>query len=178
MTRLKELYYSEHPEKGIDPIRVMLDLNSKYTLLPDLFEIFGRESFLKFIKVFGGKSIVKIPSYRDLEKSFEAVAIWQALRKSNTPEMVKRLCNRYSMKESEVRAAYQRIEGLLNEEAYKFLADEEATTESGTGSDAGEISTAELDDIEAAEDDSEGSEGFSFDELFGVETGAVATAVV
>lgn len=176
MTRLKELYYTEHPEKGIDPIRVMLDLNSKYTLLPDLFEIFGRESFLKFIKVFGGKSIVKIPSYRDLEKSFEAVAIWQALRKSNTPEMVKRLCNRYSMKESEVRAAYQRIEGLLNEEAYKFLADdEETTTEPSTGSDAGEITPAEL---EATEDDACGGEVVGFDELFGVETGTGATAVI
>lgn len=99
--------------EGVDPIDVILYLNAKYTLLPEISEVFGKEHILKFIETFGGKTI-KVPAIEDVEKTVEWITIWSLVRKNNSSENVKKIANRYGIKEAEVRLAYEKVQEVMD----------------------------------------------------------------
>lgn len=128
---------------GIDPLEAVLYLNAKYTLLPELFEVFGHDNTMKFLELFGGKTL-KVPPVLEMQKAFDYLGIWSSLRKSNNPTTVKRLCKRYEMSYAEVREAYRRVQDMFNAQQKRFKQAAEEAVEAGRGA-AGDIETQERD---------------------------------
>jgi hypothetical protein len=99
---------------GVDPLEAAIILNAKYTVLPELLEIFGADHLLHFLTVFGGRT-VKVPPVEDIEKTLVHLTIWSTLKNAqNKDNAAKRLSLRYDMPRSDIRAAYKRVQEMID----------------------------------------------------------------
>jgi phosphopantetheinyl transferase (holo-ACP synthase) len=112
--KLKEVLAEDRKlSRGLDPVNAILCLCARHTLLPEIFNTFGRDSVLSFLDRFGGKTI-KVPSVKSVYDALIAITIWDALEKSNTPDTITRLAKRFSLKESEVKAHRNKVQEMLD----------------------------------------------------------------
>jgi hypothetical protein len=112
----KKLLTAERKDfRGLDAIEAVLFLCGKYTMLPEIFEIFGPEKAWKFLTVFGGRTI-KVPSEKSVQESISHLLIWSELSNTHDSqrEAIKRLAHRYDMKDSEVRSAAARVQDMID----------------------------------------------------------------
>lgn len=124
--KLKELVQDRKTFGNVDPVEAVLFLTSRYSLLPDIFDIFGREQAIEFLERFGGKTI-KIPSVKNVEEAIQQLVIWKALTADDSQENYKRLSSKYGLKESELRTAKQRVQDMFNEQRKRFGRPEQET---------------------------------------------------
>lgn len=106
--------------KHIDALQVALVRASRDSILPELYEIFGKESLLKFLDIFAGTT-VKVPTKKVLENSIRDTFIYLSLekiKKSGKPkkvmtDVVRDLADRYSMGMEEVWLVYRDMQGFF-----------------------------------------------------------------
>jgi hypothetical protein len=106
--------------KHIDALQAALVRASRDSILPELYDIFGRESLLKFLDIFAGTT-VKVPTKKVLEDSIRDTFIYLSLektKKSGKPkkvmtDVVRDLAGRYSIGMEEVWAIYRDMQGFF-----------------------------------------------------------------
>lgn len=120
-TELKEvLSLSSREFSGIDPLEATIHLTSKYSFLPEIYDIFGKEKVLLFLEKFGGKSI-KVPTLDSIEDSLMSLVFWDVIRrKGQHLDRAKNLANRYNMSEAQVMEKYRAVSKLLKEQNRRF----------------------------------------------------------
>lgn len=122
MSRFTKVLQEIRTTLHIDPVDTAMLLQSRHTLLPEIFEVFGQDQAFKFMEVFGGKTI-KVPSIEDMEKSLEALVIWAHVREaSNKSAEIRKLALRFGKKVSEVRSLYKKVQALSDEQTEAFIA--------------------------------------------------------
>ena len=105
--------------KHIDVLQVSLLRAGKHTLLPELYDIFGKDKLLKFLDIFAGTTI-EVPSKKVLESAIRDTYIYLSLeniRKGGgnrkKSDVVKDLADRYSIESSEVLRIYADMKGYF-----------------------------------------------------------------
>ena len=99
--------------KHIDALQVSLLRAGKNTLLPELYDIFGKEKLLKFLDIFAGTT-VKVPTKKVLEYAIRDTYIYLGMEKARTsghkkkrmPDVVKDLAARYDIDEFHIWKIY------------------------------------------------------------------------
>ena len=71
--------------KVIDVLQVALMRVSRFSLLPELYEIFGKETLVKFLDIFAG-TIVQVPSREILERAIRDTSIFMRLSEAKDDE--------------------------------------------------------------------------------------------
>lgn len=96
----------------IDALQVSLLRAGKHTLLPELYDIFGKERLLKFLDTFAGTT-VQVPSKKVLELAIRDTYIYLTLNmslksgKKKKSDVVKSLSERYDITGHEVLNIYR-----------------------------------------------------------------------
>ena len=79
-------YPDRDPFRQVDIFHVVLLNAAADTVLPELYEIFGRERMVKFLEIFAGVTI-RIPSASIFSDAVRDVMIYQDLGKSTDPKV-------------------------------------------------------------------------------------------
>ena len=105
--------YEEGTNRHIDAIKAVLILQSNFDLLPELYEIFGKEDTLKFLSIFAGR-VIRVPSKGEIDQSIRDVMIWVALSKNGAPDNVRALAVKYGVTKNEVIRIHGRVKELMS----------------------------------------------------------------
>ena len=98
-------------------LKVALLRTSPKSHIMELFSIFGKETFLKFLDIFADKTF-KVPSMETVERAMKDVIIYLHLKKATTaakPKMVRLLAKKLGLTAGDVRVAYAEMERLFGE---------------------------------------------------------------
>ena len=90
-----------------------------------LFEVFGKEYFLKFLDIFAGTD-VKVPTKNKLEEAVRQVGIFMELKRADPaerPRIIRDLAKKYGLTAGEVRTVFVELDKLFEVEGY-ILPDE------------------------------------------------------
>lgn len=102
----------------------LLVSSGKYTFLPELYDIFGREATIQFLEVFAGCRI-RVPKLDKLEALARATAIYVRIRQARPrqrPAIIQILAEEYDLTEDRVRSIYHNIsESLEQELGFKLI---------------------------------------------------------
>jgi hypothetical protein len=102
--------------KEFDILKVVLLECCDKSHIPELYEIFGRENFLKFIDIFAG-STIKCPSREVLDKAVRDVTVYLLISKSgvgNRSSLVRDLAVQYGVTVGVIRQIYVEMQDRLN----------------------------------------------------------------
>lgn len=104
--------------KHIDALQVSLLRAGKNTLLPELYDIFGKENLLKFLDTFAGTT-VEVPTKKVLEDAIRDTYVYLTLEKGlkssnkKKSDVVKELSDRYDIEGREVLRIYRDMKGYF-----------------------------------------------------------------
>lgn len=98
---------------AVDPLALVLISCDKFQVLPELLEIFGRESLLKFIDIFAGQTI-KVPDRDVFDTYLRDVSIWKNYCLQPYLPTLQRLADVYSISVDEAKAIVDRIDNLIH----------------------------------------------------------------
>lgn len=104
--------------RQVDTFYALLISESKYSYLPELHDIFGRDATIKFMEIFSGCT-VRVPSIKKLSQTARAVVIYVRIEqaKSNAQlAIVKALAEEYEITEDRVRSIYAKTKVKLEDE--------------------------------------------------------------
>ncbi len=99
-------------EKRVNALRIILLYRSEGTLIPELFEIFGREKLFKFLDIFAGTTI-KVPDKGLLKRIIRDTAIYLALVNNYTDLQVDYLARRYDISQTEVVNIFKELHSVI-----------------------------------------------------------------
>lgn len=103
--------------RQVEVFYALLVSSGRYTFLPELYDIFGREATIKFLEVFAGCRI-KVPSIEKLENLARSTAIYVRIKQSKSKRramIVQMLAEEYELTEDRVRSIYNRTRLNLEE---------------------------------------------------------------
>lgn len=106
--------------KFFDFMMICLLESAGDTLIPQLYDVFGKENFLKFMSIFAGTTI-KVPNLKIIEDTMRDVAIYLRLRDlpvGSRAEAVRDLAAQYSRTRGEIRRSFMSMESRF--ERYKM----------------------------------------------------------
>lgn len=108
-------FFERNSRRSIDALFVLLVHSGRYELLPELYEVFGREKLLQFLEIFGGTTI-KVPSEKDLIQAARDVAIYTRLHDAQPghKDPVDDLCHEYDLCSDEVYTIYREMAQLMD----------------------------------------------------------------
>ena len=95
----------------MDTFRVVFVRAAQYTLFPELLEVFGSESLLKFLDIFGGMTI-RVPDRTLLQQALRDTDIFQKIQSQDNPGVTEALAVRYNISPDLVRDIYLRVKVL------------------------------------------------------------------
>ena len=90
---------------------LLLDYTGEESLLPEIYEVFGSDYFIKFMDVFAGKSF-SIPLHNELEEAVMKADIFYRLngiKSKDEYDQVQALSRRYEVNSERVRLIYNRL---------------------------------------------------------------------
>lgn len=96
--------------KMLDALEIVLLYRFSETLLPEIFDVIGKEKFIEFLSVFSGMT-VKVPDLEELKKAIRDTSIFLEVSKGTD---MRRLELEYDMKESEIMAIYKEVSNYLS----------------------------------------------------------------
>ena len=96
--------------KNIHILQVVLSSMDEESLLPELYDIFGREALLKFLDIFGGTT-VKVPKRNVVKAAVERVKVWVALE--NKLATITQLADEMGKTEAHIRRLYSQAKKQL-----------------------------------------------------------------
>jgi hypothetical protein len=114
-TTLKWDIFDPSAAKHIDALQMALTRTGRDTLLPELYEIFGKEATIKFLDIFAGTT-VKVPSKQVIENAIRDTFIYLTLKKAKRSynikpaDVVNDLADRYSIERETVNLIYREME--------------------------------------------------------------------
>lgn len=97
--------------KNVHILQVVLSSMDEENLLPELYEIFGREALLKFLDIFGGVTI-RVPKRDIVRSAVEKVKVWIVLE--NKLATVAQLSEEMGKSEAHIRRLYSMAKKELN----------------------------------------------------------------
>lgn len=100
--------------KHVDVFQVVLLNAAEHTPLPELLDIFGKESVVKFLDIFSGVTF-QVPSKEVLTTSARDVDIYVTLARTGTDseQTVSDLSTKYDVSAQQVRDCYDRVDILM-----------------------------------------------------------------
>jgi len=109
------LFLERSTRREVDVLYVLLVHSGRYELLPELYEVFGREHLIRFLEVFGGTTL-KVPSEQDLAQAARDVSIYCRLSEAprgSVGEVVGSLAKEYSIEEGVVEQIHAQMAKLM-----------------------------------------------------------------
>ncbi len=97
---------------------VLLVSSGRYTFLPELYDIFGREATINFLEIFSGCTL-KVPSVQKLEKLARDVTVYTRIERApgnQKSAIVKALATDYELTEDRIRSLYAKTKVKLEDE--------------------------------------------------------------
>lgn len=94
--------YDERLDRYVDALYAVLVASGEMQFFPEMREIFGKDSVVKFLDVFAGQTIV-VPPREVLEAKIRDVAMWITLCKNGSASVITDLAKEYGLSESQVR---------------------------------------------------------------------------
>jgi hypothetical protein len=97
--------------KHIDALQVALLRAGKDTLLPEIYDIFGKDKLLKFLDIFAGTTVV-VPTKKVVEDSIRDTYIYLGMEKAKAQrkemaDVVRDLALRYDIDNRDVHTIYE-----------------------------------------------------------------------
>jgi hypothetical protein len=99
-------------------VSIMLLRSGKYSFLPELLDVVGREQMLSLLQMFAGLQI-QFPSTSELERYAKEVSIFFRVHRAKPAQrsaIVKDLADVYLVDEDTVNAIYQKIRKLVEQD--------------------------------------------------------------
>ena len=103
-------------KREVDALYVLLIHSGRYELLPELYEVFGREHLIRFLELFGGTTIT-VPNTEDLAQAVRDVSIYcrmSAAPKEQQSEVAASLSKEYSVDGTLVLRIYAQMTKLMD----------------------------------------------------------------
>lgn len=101
-------------------LRVALSRTCPRSHVVALFDVFGKDHFLKFLDLFAGTS-VQVPTKNKLEEAVRQVGIYMEMKRVTSrrrPSVARQLAKKYGLTAGEVRMAFVELDKLFVEEGY------------------------------------------------------------
>lgn len=93
--------------KDVLAITIMID--QKYTFLPEIYEVFGKEKMLKFMSIFGGTT-VQVPTEDDLVQTIRDVQLYiDVVNRKNGRPPFSQIADKYEMTKPFALQVFNRI---------------------------------------------------------------------
>lgn len=102
----------EESAKYVDVLMLVLLHNDEYSLLPDLYEVFGEKALLKFLDIFAGCEL-KVPAQEQLAVLVRNVDVYIKMRDIGGDATQAALAEYYDIDGSRVRQIYREIRDLV-----------------------------------------------------------------
>jgi len=99
-------------EKRINALRMILLYRSEGTLIPELFDVFGRDLLFKFLDIFAGTT-VKVPDKDTLRRIIRDTAIYLSLLDNYTDLQVDYLARRYDISQTEIVNIFEELHTVV-----------------------------------------------------------------
>lgn len=116
--RSAEAVLSHLSGRQVEVFYALLISSGRYTFLPELYDIFGREATIRFLEIFAGCRI-KVPSVERLENLARSTAIYVRLRQAGNEKrqamITQILAEEYDLTEDRIRTIYQKTKKNLEE---------------------------------------------------------------
>jgi hypothetical protein len=109
------LFLEASTRKHIDALYVVLMHTGRYNLLPELYEVFGKEALLEFLDIFEGTTI-KVPSADEFTLAVRDVDIWVRMKKAKQDQrqaVVESLASEYNVDQNYIEMCYHKVQGLM-----------------------------------------------------------------
>ena len=110
------LFLETNSRRYVDVLHVLLIHSGRYELLPELYEIFGRETLFRFLELFGGTTI-KVPSETEIKKAARDVDIYCRITDAaadHRDEVITVLAREHDLTETWVRAIHDEMRKLMD----------------------------------------------------------------
>lgn len=114
------MFLEANAAKRVDVLYVLLVHSDRFSVLPELYEIFGREALLKFLDLFSGTTI-SVPSAEDLRSAIRDMTIYTRLvgaTASSRSSRVERLADEYGVSKQTVEKRFDKVKEMMS--AYDF----------------------------------------------------------
>lgn len=101
-------------------LRVVLDHACPRSHVLEMFDIFGKDVFVKFLDIFSG-TLIKVPTKDKLEDCMRQVVVFLELKRtpaSKRPTATRELAKKYGMTAGEVRTIFVNVGNLFSKEGY------------------------------------------------------------
>ncbi len=103
--------------REVEVFYVLLLGSGKYSFLPDLYEIFGRESTIKFLEIFAGCKL-KVPTVDQLERIARNTKVYTSVELAHYKRraiVIENLALEFDTDETGIRQIHQRTKTYLEE---------------------------------------------------------------
>jgi len=102
----------------LDAVMVYLYYLDEFSLLPELYEVFGKEKLMDFLDIFSGCEF-RVPSRNILERAARDVTIYSRVKlhegKDTESEVVADLASHFSLSEAGIRKIYKAVKEYFEE---------------------------------------------------------------
>lgn len=88
-------------------------MSGKYTMLPELAQVFGVKEVLKFLYVFSGQH-VKVPDSKNILTAFRDIDIYCSLKNNSSSSELERLANKYSTTLNTIKLINEKVAATIN----------------------------------------------------------------
>lgn len=114
-TNRKVRIFEKNSGREIDAIELVLLCFFRLTLLPEIYEIFGKDITLKLFGKFGGQTIT-FPPRSELMRIRRDADIFIRLQANDNPVIRKRIASEYDLSVARVTDIYYKVEKIVKEQ--------------------------------------------------------------
>ena len=111
-------------DEYVDVLKVIMLYTDRFSLLPELYEVFGEEHLLRFLDVFAG-TIIEVPPPEVLERAVRDVTIYMRMKKSGPVgrgKVISALAEELLISEESVKQTYREVSKIIEQDlGYKIL---------------------------------------------------------
>lgn len=100
----------QRANRTLVPLGAALQTLDRFGVLPELFEVFGREKLIQFLDIFAGQSF-KVPDHDTLSQRIRDVLIWIGMEENQNK--ANDLAVEYSLTERRVREIHREMRELM-----------------------------------------------------------------
>lgn len=100
----------QRANRTLVPLGAALQSLDRFGVLPELFEVFGREKLIMFLDIFAGQTF-RVPDHDTLAHRIRDVLIWIAMEED--PSRVSDLAVEYSVSENRVCEIHREMRELM-----------------------------------------------------------------
>ena len=108
----------------IDILKLVLLYSDQFSLLPELYDVFGQEKLLKFLDTFSGTT-VKVPPADVLERAVRDISIYLRLKKVTQEKkagVIRSISSEMLLSETQIRQIYHDVSEIVEKRlGFKFL---------------------------------------------------------